>query len=396
MPDNLPIPTARRALLAGLGGLAAGTFLAAGRAEAGPLTPPGAPAPTPGPEPRTAINAQNTPGDATALFIITQPGSYYLTENVTGEAGKHGIKIAADNVTIDLVGFALLGVADSLNGIVTEGSRKNLAIRNGTISDWGGDGIRLTTEWSTHSALVEGVIVSRNGAMGIRAADNAVALGCVAYGNGDIGIYLPPNGVVANCLAYSNGGSGIQTVAGGMVTNCLARENGGRGIQTGFCGTVTGCAAYFNNLHGIQTGAGSIVTGCSTRNNAGNGIQAADTCTVTGCTARSNIRNGIEASNGSLVRDNACRLNDAAGIHCSAGDVRIEGNNCTANARGIHVTGAGNFIARNTCSGNTVANWDVAAGSRCLVINSIAASAFTGDSGGISPGSTNPNANYTY
>ena len=56
----------------------------AGLLIAGPLTPPAGPV---GPtyktlsevEPRTALNAANTPGDASNLFIISQPGSYYLT-----------------------------------------------------------------------------------------------------------------------------------------------------------------------------------------------------------------------------------------------------------------------------------------------------------------------------
>ena len=75
----------------------------------GPLTPPGAPAPTMKTldqiEPRIAINATNTPGDASSLFRIAQPGSYYLTGNITGVAGKDGIEIASSNVTIDLMGF---------------------------------------------------------------------------------------------------------------------------------------------------------------------------------------------------------------------------------------------------------------------------------------------------
>ncbi|MHC4976260.1 MAG: hypothetical protein ACYTF7_06600 [Planctomycetota bacterium] len=51
----------------------------------GPLTPPGAPAPTHKTltevEPRTAINATNTPAGVFGTYHITSPGSYYLTEN---------------------------------------------------------------------------------------------------------------------------------------------------------------------------------------------------------------------------------------------------------------------------------------------------------------------------
>src|SRR6186713_1252076 len=78
----------------------------------GPLTPPlGPPAPTMKTldqvEPRKPIDATNTPGDADSLFKITQPGSYYLTANVTGVNAKYGIEIAASGVTVDLNGFDL-------------------------------------------------------------------------------------------------------------------------------------------------------------------------------------------------------------------------------------------------------------------------------------------------
>src|SRR4051794_28495446 len=87
----------------------------------GSLTPPGAPAPTMKTldqlEPRVPVSATTTPGDATSVFKITQPGSYYLTGNITGASGKHGTFIAAGNVTLDLMGFELVGVAGSLDGI---------------------------------------------------------------------------------------------------------------------------------------------------------------------------------------------------------------------------------------------------------------------------------------
>ncbi|MBN8616615.1 MAG: hypothetical protein J0L92_38875, partial [Deltaproteobacteria bacterium] len=62
-------------------------------------------------EPRTAINSTNTPGDANSVYRISQPGSYYLTGNVQGALGKSGIQITSSNVTLDLNGFSLEGVA---------------------------------------------------------------------------------------------------------------------------------------------------------------------------------------------------------------------------------------------------------------------------------------------
>ena len=78
----------------------------------GELTPADAPAPTMKSldqvEARVIVNAANTPGDETNTVIISQPGSYYLTGNITGEPDKHGISVQADDVTLDLNGFALL------------------------------------------------------------------------------------------------------------------------------------------------------------------------------------------------------------------------------------------------------------------------------------------------
>src|SRR3954468_16071338 len=77
----------------------------------GPLAPPaGTPAPTKKTlqqvEPRTDINL--LAGDATAVAIITGPGSYYLTADLAGVAGKDTIRVTGGGrVTIDLNGFAL-------------------------------------------------------------------------------------------------------------------------------------------------------------------------------------------------------------------------------------------------------------------------------------------------
>lgn len=57
-------------------------------------------------EPRIAISATNTPGDADSLFKITAPSSYHPTGSITG---RHGIEIVASGVTLDLNGFDLVG-----------------------------------------------------------------------------------------------------------------------------------------------------------------------------------------------------------------------------------------------------------------------------------------------
>jgi hypothetical protein len=71
----------------------------------GILTPPGAPVPTMKTldqiEPRIPISA--------LPFTISASGSYYVTGNLTGVVGQHGISINADNVTLNLRGFEIVG-----------------------------------------------------------------------------------------------------------------------------------------------------------------------------------------------------------------------------------------------------------------------------------------------
>src|SRR6266576_5900252 len=86
------------------------------------------------------IEVNSLPGDGTAVFVISQPGSYCLGSNVVGVAGKNGIKIDADNVTLDLAGFGVLGVGGSLSGILIN-NHFHIVVRNGSISGWGGHGL---------------------------------------------------------------------------------------------------------------------------------------------------------------------------------------------------------------------------------------------------------------
>ncbi|MDX2116216.1 MAG: hypothetical protein SFZ24_11455, partial [Planctomycetota bacterium] len=138
IPDNR---LEDRRLLLGVMG-AAGIAAFARSANAGQLSPPPGPIkPTPGPEPRTPLSDETTPGDATAHFVISQPGSYYLQRSLTGSAvTRSAIRIAADNVTIDLNGFSIAADSTGIPGVLTFQTEpvEGLVIRNGTIRSWGG------------------------------------------------------------------------------------------------------------------------------------------------------------------------------------------------------------------------------------------------------------------
>ncbi len=320
-------------------------------ASAGDLNPPPGPI---APTQRTPIGASTTPGDADSLFKITLRGSYYLTGNITGVVGKSGVEIAASGVTLDLMGFDLLGVAGSLDGIRVSIAATDIAVFNGSVRNWAQDGVDLSN--TTNARLVD-LRASGNTAKGIITGVNAVVTGCAANGNGVGGIH----------------------VSSGTITNCSANDNTGIGIIASSSVTITNCSAEFNTGVGIYASAACTITNCSAALNTGDGISVGDSCTVRSNTCWANGNGGA-----------------GAGIHATNSDNRIEGNNCTDNDRGIDVDVASNFITRNTCSGN-LTNWDVAIGNVCLVVNAATnAAAIVGNSGGVAPGSTDPNANFTY
>jgi parallel beta-helix repeat protein len=339
------------------------------RARAGDLNPPAGPvAPSMKTlaevEPRIAVNATNTPGDADSLFVISQPGAYYLTGNVAGGAGRNGIKITSGGVTLDLMGFTLQGIAGSLSGVfvdTTASALSNITILNGTVSGWGQHGV--ITYNPAGGFISEGVRVE----------------GILASGNGSNGITVGRRSLVSNCVARANAGSGINAGDDSITEKCVAQGNTSVGLVV-FGGIARHCISRGNASDGIRVTSG-IVEHCNVNSNTGPGISI--------------------MGSGAIVRFNSCIENGflagvGAGISQFVGSgSRIEGNHVQNNDTGIHVTVGGNFITRNICRGNTQ-NWNIAAGNVCLVVSASTNAAFSGNSGGTAPGSTDPNANFTH
>lgn len=387
----------------GLGLLLSGAFL-----YAGPLNPPAGPVASTYKtlteiEPRIAVNAANTPGDATSLFKITEPGSYYLTGNITGVANKHGISIAASGVTLDLNGFELVGVPamGAFDGVsVTASSRTNIAVINGSVRNWGDAGVDLGA-FNAANSRVDGVRASGNAGNGISIGTGGTVSNCTASSNSVNGISAGFGCTVSNCTAFQNTDTGIGTNFGGTVLNCTAYANTNTGISINFGGTITNCTAYQNTGRGISTESSCTVTHCTAAQNGGTGISTSFGSTVEGCTVQNNFLDGILCGSSCVIRGNTCHFNgrdDGAGIHAVGNDIRIEGNNCTNADRGIEVDSPGNIIIRNTCSTNT-SNWDIVIGNSVgpIVIAGTNTSNIIGNGPVASTlGSTDPHANFSF
>lgn len=338
---------------------------------AGPIDPPAGPvAPTyktlTQVEPRTPISSATTPGNSGATFRITKPGSYYLIDNVSGEVNKDGIDIASSNVTIDLNGFSMIGVANSDNGITAAPSSTQITIRNGVIRNWGGSGISLSNNFDV---TIENIRAQSNASSGISAGSVFIIRDCVTSLNSGEGIFCFNDCLIFDCITRDNGsdgvfmsngsscrhvtssdnlGAGINTSDGCIVTDCQITSNSGTGIDAGWRCTLTDNFIFNNGLHGITTGTQTRITGNNIENNGSVG---------TGY--------GISMASGTssaTIEDNSISYNDIG--------IKIDGTSC--------------LVIRNFIRGNTT-NLSIAAGN---VVGPLTTSATVSLL-------TNPSANYS-
>jgi hypothetical protein len=338
------MPTAKSVLIAGV--LATVMWVSAGS-----LTPPAGPvSPTMknllDVEPRTAIR-----NDFISItpIVISQPGSYYLAEDIQAIHSQFGIEITASNVTLDLNGFTVYGNTEvgSLDGIQVTGLRTNITIRNGVVRDFFGKGIDMVT---ASKSLVEQVRATNNGGHGIHIGENSVVDRCISTNNGAGGVFADFNVIVSRTVASDNAQHGITTNPGSVVSNCVADSNGSSGIFT----------------------SGSLVENCSATGNGQSGIGASQG-KVVDCIANNNTVDGIAAGS-SHIFNNECHSNDSTGIHISGSDSRVDSNNVTNSPRGIDVDNANNVIIRNSANSNSVTNYDIVGGNDVGPIGTAAAS----------------------
>lgn len=295
--------------------MACWAVLCCAAANAGELTPPPGPI---APTMKTLDQVEARIPISSLPLEITTPGSYYFTSNLTMSSdAAYGLKISAENVAVDLNGYALIGAGLGVGfnpGITTTGTADGFSIQNGTIRSCSGSAIAL---FSANRIRVERVRVT------------------------------------------GNGGSGIQAGEAAFVSECTIDLNG-----SGFAASVGYASQLLNNrislnLVGIDAADGSRIIGNTCKDHSGSGIQFSGACMVEGNTCSGNASAGISQGSGSgaMVTKNICSGNGSHGIDVFSGTV----NDNMSYSNGANAVGAGinirNAIA--TVERNTVANNDI-------------------------------------
>lgn len=295
-------------------------------ATAGDLQPSAAPAPTMKTlneiEPRTAISASDLP------LTITEPGSYYLIEDVNfTDDVNNAITIECDDVTIDLTGYTIKGPDSGTTSGIYMSGRSGVEILNGTIRDFGNPAIREASSNGKSHRIINVRLISNGG-----------------------GVFLDGYGhLVKDCTAAENSDRGISADFGCTLIGNTCYHNNNYGIETSAGSTVTGNTCYNNygtNVHGISTGSGNTLAGNTCYMNQRNGINSGTGCTLTGNTCYDNGNHGIFANSGSTVTNNTTRNNGVNGIN-TLGNCLIDQNTAYNNTGTNLVPGAGSVTGVN-------------------------------------------------
>jgi hypothetical protein len=349
-------------------------------------------------EPRTDLNALS--GDATTVCTIVRPGSYYLSADLAGAAGKSTIRVAtAGRVTIDLNGFTLTSTGAGQSAILPN---NDLVVRNGYILaeanastkaiggrlarivcedlgifgnggivlDLGADGViarcHLTDggiACQERSAVRETVISAKASDVSVTLGDESQAVGLVLQTQ--LGaLAVGERGLIADCAINAAGppplivnGAVLIAGEGSVVRHCsvAAGNTAGSAIVVGTGALVSGCRVSSAFRDGIASSglANVTVESCSVHGNGRDGIVLGANARVRDCSVQGSGAQGIEVGENSHVSDCAVSGCGGGGIRSTFENVSVTRCTLKGNSGGPGISLSIGTVSECDVTGNT-------------------------------------------
>jgi hypothetical protein len=282
------------------------------------------------------------PGDTAGYPVtIASLGSYRLTSNlVVPDENTGGILVQADDVAIDLAGFAIVR-ADCVPaaaacartdgsgiGIFAEPLIRGTTVRNGTIVGMGSASLFLGDQ-----ANVANLVLRRN-AFGVLVRRGSRVQRCVLEDSDGISAFA--GSLLTENVVSGARGSGLVGGGGSVISRNSVSRNGLYGILEAGGGSVHfGNTSYQNGDSGFL---GALYSTLADNTTYGNGTDAlrlsrsgiqARWSLVVGNTMTDNVQHGLE-SDGAGYRENVINGNAAGTVNGVAID--LGGNSCDGTA----------------------------------------------------------------
>ena len=242
-----------------------------------------------------------SPNTISSCTEISKPGAYKLVRNIDlDEFDSTCIRIATDDVSIDLSGFVLRGAGPYSSTAAIGGTPgHNIKIANGTITNFT-DGIVLReTEnvgissmnftdnesgaWIGPGGSVRNSEFTRSTDMGValRTGRGSIVQGCI-FSRNNIAAQIGPGSVVANNLAKDSNEDGISVGEKSTVVGNTIVDTTDEGLEVGAFSNV-----FNNNAYG-NDGLADLVITCPT-NVVGNSVGSMSALNETLCKFSNNL-----------------------------------------------------------------------------------------------------------
>ncbi len=288
-------------------------------------------------EPRTPLSDRFLVPQAGARFTITEPGSYYLPDDVAVGANLIGIKILAAPVTIDLMGHTIDGGNSSDDLIWIDGLADRVVIKNGTLRRSGSRGIDSVAD----TILIEmiEVVETKNAGVALntgRAAtlrDVSIADTGTAGGWDGVGLRLSgPGKVRASDMEITNTyKEGVYSAPESRLTlsDTYIGSTGAEGIEAHTRAEIKRVRVENSTGDGVWLGSDCVFIDSHVDDvNGGDGVQAGDRCVVQN--NRIYVNNGQGAAFGAGVmiigNDAVVKRNTVVGGGSAFFGIRLDGD----------------------------------------------------------------------